>query len=88
MNGKEHLLLEITNNKLKGEYIPFFLKGIVQHLGKLEAKIFFFSDIFSKDDFDKVFEVLKFLKRFLKYILRNATIHKRPLIQVLEGTYV
>ena len=88
MNGKEHLLFEITNNNLEGEYILFSLKGFLQHLEKVEAKIFFFSDIFSKNDFDKVFEVLKFLKRFLKYILQNATIHKRPLIQALKGTYV
>ena len=88
MNGKENLFFEITNNNLEGEYILFSLRGFLQHLEKVEANISFFSDIFSKEDFDKVFDVFKFLKRFLRYILNNATIQKRPLLRALKGTYV
>ena len=88
MNGKENLFFEITTNNLEGEYILFSLRGFLQHLEKVEANIFSISDIFSKDDFDKVFGVFKFLKRFLRFILKNATIHKRPLLKALKGTYV
>ena len=88
MNGKEYLFFEITNNNLEGEYILFSLKGFLKHLEKIESKIFYFSDIFSCDDFDRMSEVLRFLKRFLRFILKNATIHKRPLLKALKGTYV
>ena len=88
MNGKEYLFFEITNNNLEGEYILFSLKGFLKHLEKIESKIFYFSDIFSSDDFDRMSEVLRFLKRFLRFILKNATIHKRPLLQALKFTYV
>ena len=88
MNGKENLFFEITNNNLEGEYILFSLRGFLQLLEKVEAKIFFLFRHFSREDFDKVFDVFKFLKRFLRYILNNATIHKRPLLRALKGTYV
>ena len=66
----------------------FSLKGFLKHLEKIESKIFYFSDIFSCDDYDRMSEVLRFLKGFLRFILENATIHKRPLLKALKGTYV
>ena len=41
MNGKENLFFEITNNNLEGKYILLSLRGFLQHLEKVEAKIFF-----------------------------------------------
>ena len=77
-----------TRYPSRGNSDQITLKGFLKHLENIESKIFYFSDIFSSDDFDRMSEVLRFLKRFLRFILKNATIHKRPLLKTLKGTYV
>ena len=87
MEGKNDLYLEIIKENQEGEFILFSLKGFLKHLKQIES-FFFFSEIFSCEDFDKMTHVLRFLKRFLTFILKNAIITKRPPIKAIKGTYV
>ena len=62
MNGKENLFFEITNNNLEGEYILFSLRGFLQHLEKVEAKIFSFRTFLVKKILIKFSTYSNFLK--------------------------
>ena len=87
MEGKANLYQEITNYNYEAEYILFSFKGLLKHLQNVESKIYFFSDIMSYDDFQRVCYALRALKKFLKFVLSVATINKRTQRKALKGTY-
>ena len=88
MEGKTRLYSEITNCNFEAEYVLFSLKGLLRHLDKVESTIYYFSDIMSYHDFQRVCYALRTLKRFLKFVLSFATINKRTLPRAIKGTFV
>ena len=88
MEGKKDLYFEIAKNNLEPEFILLSFKGLLKHLEQVESKIFFFSEILTYDDFSRITDALKFLKRILKFILTFAVINKRERFQGVKGTFV
>ena len=72
MEGKLNLFSEISHNQIEGEYILFSLKGLLNHLTKVEEKIFHFCDVLTYDDFLKISKALKTFRNFLKIVLSSA----------------
>ena len=86
MEGKLNLFSEISHNQIEGEYILFSLKGLLNHLTKVEEKIFHFCDVLTYDDFLKISKALKTLRNFLKIVLNSAKVYKKP--RAIRGTIV
>ena len=86
MEGKLNLFSQISHNPIEGEYILFSLRGLLNHLTKVEEKIFHFCDVLTYDDFLKISKALKTLRNFLKIVLNSAKVYKKP--RAIKGTIV
>ena len=84
--GKLQLFQEVSYSNIEGEFIFLTLKGLLKHLEKVEAKIFYFGGILSYSDYSRITQALGTLKTFLKFVLTFATVDKHP--RGVKGTFV
>ena len=84
--GRLQLYQEVSYSNIEGEFILLTLKGLLKHLEKVEAKIFYFGGILSYSDYCRITQALRTLKTFLKFVLTFGKIHKHP--RGIRGTFV
>ena len=84
--GRLQLYQEVSYSNIEGEFILLTLKGLLRHLEKVEAKIFYFGGILSYSDYSRITQALRTLKTFLKFVLTFAKIDKHP--SGVRGTFV
>ena len=76
MASQERLLAEVINYDLEAEYMLFLLRGLLSHIKKVEEKIEFFNEIFSKKDLEKITDAIGALDQFLTFVLKGTKVQK------------